>query len=128
MTKDDSEEAGQGETSQGSPEEVCAAEKRISEISGGDPWVSVIGTVINRSPSESSFVLDDGTGQIGVRVSRIPELGSLVRVIARTFAADEKVSLDALIVQDFSCFDVELYRRILELEGRVFSQEEGSHP
>jgi len=104
-----------------------AVEKQISGVTGREPWVSVIGTVISRSTNESTIVLDDGTGQMEVRVTRLPELGGLIRVIGRPLDQDGKIVLDGLIVQDFSGFDVELYRRIRELEARIFSQE-GDYP
>ena len=110
------------------PDGGAVAERRIGDISEDDVWVGVIGTVISRNPNSSSITLDDGTGQIDVRLSTIPELGSLVRVLARVFAAEGAAMLDAMIVQDFSCFDVDLYRRIVELEERVFSREEDCHP
>jgi len=104
-----------------------AVERTAGEVEVSDAWVSLIGTVISRDPKTSSITLDDGTGQVDVKVHTIPELGSLVRVIARVFTSGDEVTLDAIIVQDFSSFDVELYRRIVDLEGRVFSREGDSH-
>jgi hypothetical protein len=109
------------------PIDVAAVERCAGDISGDDVWVSVIGTVISRSPNTSSITLDDGSGQVDVKLSMIPELGSLVRVIARVIVTDGGVTLDASIVQDFSCFDVDLYRRIIELEERVYSREGDYH-
>jgi hypothetical protein len=102
-------------------------ERRAGDISDQDAWVSVIGTVISRNPNTSSITIDDGSGQVDVRLSMIPEIGSLVRVIARVTGTEGGLLLDATIVQDFSCFDVELYRRIVELEERVFSREGDYH-
>jgi hypothetical protein len=109
------------------PIDVAAIERRAGDISDDDVWVSVIGTVISRSPNRSSITLDDGSGQVDVKLSMIPELGSLVRVIARVVVTEGGTMLDATIVQDFSCFDVELYRRIVELEERVYSREGDYH-
>jgi hypothetical protein len=108
--------------------EEFAGEKRASQITGAEPWVSLIGTVISRNTAESSMVVDDGTGQIAVRAPRLPELGSLVRIVGRSFTSAGKAMLDGVIVQDFSCFDVELYRKVLDLEEKVYSQEGDFHP
>lgn len=116
--------------SEGSEEaarEDFAREVPIEEITGTEAWVGLIGTVISRNVSDSSFLMDDGTGQITAKASRMPELGTLVRVVGRVFTAEGKPAVDGIIVQDFSSFDVELYRRIRELEDRVFSQEEDYH-
>jgi hypothetical protein len=121
MERDDSEVA------EGTPPEDFAREVRVEEIAGTEGWVGLIGTVINRNVSDSSFLMDDGTGQITAKASKMPELGTLVRVVGRVFTADGKPAVDGVIVQDFSSFDVELYRRIRDLEGRVFSQEEDCH-
>jgi len=104
-----------------------AVERTVEEVDVSDAWVSLIGTVISRNPKSSSITIDDGTGQVDVRVQKIPELGSLVRVIASIFTQEDEVMLDAIIVQDFSSFDVELYRRIVDMEGRIFSREGDSH-
>lgn len=124
--KDPNGEVEEKKSAQPPSGEEFAAEKRIEEISGDEARVSVIGTVISRDPGESSMVLDDGTGQIDARVPRLPELGSLARVIGRAFTSEGKVMLDTAIVQDFSGFDVELYRKVTELEERVFKQENDS--
>jgi hypothetical protein len=108
-------------------EEAFAVEKQIKAISGDEPRVSLIGTVISRSPGESSLVVDDGTGQIDVKVAHLPKLASLVRVVAKPFPSEGRVVLDAWVLQDFAGFDVELYRKVMELEARVFRQEGDSH-
>ena len=107
--------------------DAFAMERRAEDISDRDIWVSVIGTVISRNPNTSSITIDDGSGQVDVKLTMIPEIGSLVRVIARVVGTEGGILLDATIVQDFSCFDVELYRRIVELEERVFSREGDCH-
>ncbi len=104
-----------------------AVEKRINEISAESPCISTIGTVISRNSEESSMVLDDGTGQITVNVNSLPQLGSLIRIIAMPFVSDDQVMLDAMIIQDFTGFEVDLYREILQMEERIFSQDEDYH-
>ncbi len=107
--------------------EEFAREVRVEDISGTEAWVGLIGTVINRNVSDSSFLIDDGTGQITATVSKMPELGTLVRIVGRIFMAEGKPRVDGVIVQDFSSFDVDVYRRIKELEDRVFSRDEDYH-
>ncbi len=116
-----------GEGSGPGEEAGFAVEKRIVDIQGETPCVSVIGTVISRRTSDSSFVLDDGTGQIAIHAHSLPQIGRLIRAIAHPFVSEGDVALDASIIQDFSDFDVDLYRRITELEAEVFNQENDSH-
>jgi len=119
---------GQQDQAEKAAFEEFAGEKRVSQITGAEPWISLIGTVISRNTAESSMLIDDGTGQITVRSAKLPELGSLVRILGSAFTSAGKVMLDGVIVQDFSCFDVELYRKVLELEEKVYSQEGDFHP
>jgi len=123
------DEPGEPQASEEQTEfEDFAGEKRVSQITGQESWLSLIGTVISRNTAESSMLIDDGTGQITVRSAKLPELGSLVRILGSAFTSAGKVMLDGVIVQDFSCFDVELYRKVLELEEKVYSQEGDFHP
>ncbi len=118
----------QTSSEQGSEFEEFAREKRVGEITGAEPWISLIGTVISRNTADSSMVLDDGTGQITVKAAKLPEPGSLVRVVGRAFTSAGRVAIDGVIVQDFSCFDVNLYRKVLDLEERAYSPEGDFHP
>ncbi len=104
-----------------------AAERQVSQIMLEQGWVSLIGTVISRNAGQASFTLDDGTGQVIVRAPKIPELGSLVRVMGMMLRGESGVVLDSSIIQDLCGFDVDLYRGVKQVEESVFSQEEGSH-
>jgi len=120
--------SGQGQFDQDGPvKEEYAEERKIEDLAEAQGWVSVIGTVISRDPSQSEILIDDGTGQAVARVPRMPDLGSLVRVVGRIFIASGEARVDAEILQDFSGFDVELYRKILQLEERVFRGGEDFH-
>ena len=114
-------DSGQGQFDQDGPAKAeYAEERKIEDLAEAQGWVSLIGTVISRDPSQSEILIDDGTGQAVARVPRMPDLGSLVRVVGRIFIASGEARVDAEILQDFSGFDVELYRKVLQLEERVF--------
>ncbi len=101
-----------------------AAEIRIADLRDAPGWVSLIGTVISRDPSRSEIVIDDGTGQAPARVPSMPELGRLVRLVGRVYLSSGEVGVHAEILQDFSGFDVDLYRKVLDMEERVYRGEE----
>jgi hypothetical protein len=117
------EEAADPEAQMEFPPEGPAQERRAGDLVGEEEWASVIGTVISRDPGDSSFVVDDGSGQLTVKAPALPELGGMVRVVGRTLLREDGPLLDATVVQDFSDFDVELYRKVVELEERVFSRD-----
>ncbi|MBU6998974.1 MAG: replication protein RepA [Theionarchaea archaeon] len=92
-----------------------AIEKDISDITEEDIRVSIIGTVIRKDPIQYSMILDDGTGSIIVLGDKLFEVQTTVRVIGRPQMRGEPL-ISAEIVQDFSDFDLELYKRVKELE------------
>ena len=92
-----------------------AVETDISDITEEDIRVSVIGTVIRKDPIQYSMIIDDGTGSITVLADKLYEVSSVIRVIGRPKIRGEPV-LDAEIIQDFSDFDLELYKKIKEME------------
>lgn len=94
---------------------VPAIEKDISDITEEDIRVSIIGTVIRKDPIQYSMILDDGTGSIIVLGDKLFEVQTTVRVIGRPQMRGEPL-ISAEIVQDFSDFDLELYKRVKELE------------
>lgn len=89
------------------------SEKKISEISPEDVRVAIIGTVIDES--EGKFALDDGTGSIEVLADKEDteklEPKKTVRVIGKIISEDG-LKLNAEGVQDFSNFDLELYKKV----------------
>ncbi|MBU7014507.1 MAG: replication protein RepA [Theionarchaea archaeon] len=92
-----------------------AIEKDISDITEEDIRVSVIGTVIRKDPIQYSMIIDDGTGSITVLGDRLFDVQTVVRVVGRPQTRGNPL-INAEIVQDFSDFDLELYKRVKELE------------
>jgi len=92
-----------------------AVEADITDITDQDIRVSVIGMVIKKDSIQYSMVIDDGTGSITVIADSLYEVSSVIRVIGRPQIRGEPV-LHAEIIQDFSDFDLELYKKIKEME------------
>ncbi len=95
-------------------------EKEIDEIEEDDRRVSLVGTVVRKNTTKYSLVLDDGTGEIKIYAENLPEIGSLIRVIGKTFQnSDLELCINAEIIQDFSGFDVSLYKRARAMEASI---------
>lgn len=93
-----------------------AAEKDICDIAEDDIRVSVIGTVIKKDPIQYSMIIDDGTASVTVFADTLFDIQSIIRVVGRPQMRGEPV-IDAEIVQDFSDFDLELYKNLKEMES-----------
>ncbi len=87
-------------------------EKSIGDIGPEDGRVSFVGTVV--SANEGKLVVDDGTGSIEI-ITDGAELktGKLVRIVGKI---DQEGALNAEAVQDFSGFNLDLYRKIKGME------------
>lgn len=102
-----------------------AFEKRISELSTTDMRVKVVGTIIEKDPSNTSIVIDDGNAKLRVlldpdKFNRI-EIGKLVRVIGIVVPPLEEgdtVELKGELIQDFSKLNPELYEKYLNLKSQ----------
>ncbi|MGD2247443.1 MAG: replication protein RepA [Candidatus Methanofastidiosia archaeon] len=92
-----------------------AVEKDICDIDEDDIRVSIIGTVIKKDPIQYSMITDDGTASITVFADNIFDVQSIIRVIGRPQIRGEPI-IEAEIVQDFSNFDLELYKTVKEME------------
>jgi hypothetical protein len=92
-----------------------AMEKDIADIDTEDIRISVIGTVIKKDPIQYSMVIDDGTGSVMVFADVLFDVQSIVRVIGRPQIRGDPI-ITAEIIQDFSNFDLELYKKIKEME------------
>ncbi|MBU7022840.1 MAG: replication protein RepA [Theionarchaea archaeon] len=92
-----------------------AVEKDISDVTEEDIRVSLIGTVIKKDPIQYSMIVDDGTGSIVVFGDKLYDVQTIVRIIGRPQRRGEPF-INAEIVQDFSDFDLELYKKVKELE------------
>ncbi len=92
-----------------------AVEKDICDIDDDDVRVSVVGTVIRKDPIQYSMIIDDGTGSVTILADKLYEVQTIIRVIGRPQKRGEPV-VEADIVQDFTGFDLELYKRVKEME------------
>jgi hypothetical protein len=92
-----------------------AVERDIADIDTEDIRVSIIGTVIKKDPIQYSMIIDDGTGSITVFADVLFDVQSIIRVIGRPQIRGDPI-INAEIVQDFSDFDLELYKKIEEME------------
>lgn len=93
-----------------------AVEKDICDIDEDDIRVSITGTVIKKDPIQYSMVIDDGTASITVFADTLYEIQSIIRVLGRPQIRGEPV-VEAKIVQDFADFDLELFKKIREMES-----------
>jgi hypothetical protein len=91
-------------------------EKDICDIDEDDIRVSITGTVIKKDPIQYSMVIDDGTASITVFTDTLYEIQSIIRVLGRPQIRGEPV-VEARIVQDFTDFDLELFKKIREMES-----------
>jgi RPA family protein len=95
------------------------AEKAISEISGNDFRVRILGTVESLDEEKSGCVINDGTGEATAffensELLESMEAGALARIIGKVRKnGDEghKTELDVEIVQDMNELDLELLKR-----------------
>lgn len=90
-------------------------EKDICDIDENDIRVSIIGTVIKKDSIQYSMIIDDGTGSITVFADALFDVQSIIRVIGRPQIRGEPL-IEAEIVQNFSDFDLGLYKTIKEME------------
>ena len=92
-----------------------AYEKRITDITDEDQYVTVIGTVIAQNRNDYTVTLDDGTGQTTVFGDKLLPIGSIARVIGKPFEGGS--GINAEVIQDFSGINLGLLHRIRELEA-----------
>jgi len=96
---------------------IPSVERRISEIMAEDMRVSLIGTVIDKQ--EDSIILDDGTGKITIGFDNPTEVETdqIVRVFGRVIPLEQGFELQGEILQDMSRIDIELLKRMRELNS-----------
>jgi hypothetical protein len=92
-----------------------AKERKISEIGGEDPRVSIVGTVVDFK--DDILAVDDGTGKIDVSFEELPDVktGQLVRIFGRAIAVEGGFELQGEVCQDFGSADMALWRKVSEL-------------
>jgi len=92
------------------PRKAPAVEKDIAEITEEDIKVRVIGTV--KSIEEGYFTLKDETGDMRVESQEKITEDSRVRVFGRPTRVGDELMLSAELIQDMSCLDEKLYKKI----------------
>ena len=99
-----------------SPRRLPAFEKKVSDIGKDDVRVRLLGTVIDKK--DNVIVLDDGTGKINVVFSENAETetNKRVRVFGRVIPSEDGLEIQGEILQDMEGVDLELYRKVSELE------------
>ena len=92
-----------------------SVDRKVSEIKEDDIRVRVLGTVVDKS--ESSVVVDDGTGKITANFDGPvkAELNQRVRIFGRVITTAEGRELQGEVLQDMSKLDMELYKKVNEL-------------
>lgn len=87
-------------------------EKFIKDVTVKDYKVAVSGVIVNRS--ENSFLLDDGTGQLAVISTTIPNY-EYTRVFGKVLPLETGFELQSEIIQDLSKIDKAIHRKVKEL-------------
>lgn len=106
---------------------VPSRDVTISELTGEGERVAVLCTVVSFDSGRLEGIVDDGTGTARVVLDdvlfaeRMLE-GSLVRLLGRAYKSDDAIIIRAEIVQPMDGVDPALYRRVRELERRVYNE------
>ncbi|MFX1451045.1 MAG: hypothetical protein ACFFCM_09395 [Promethearchaeota archaeon] len=100
-----------------SPRRQVAVERKINEIDVNDKRVRILGVTIS---STSEFVkIDDGTGVINVKVESPLEERKRYRIIGQVYKQpDNKLIINAEIVQDMDKLDMDLYQKVLNIKKK----------
>ncbi len=95
-----------------------AVERAVGEIKQDDIRVKVVGTVLDIQ--ENRVVLDDGTGKIDAVFEKPPEVqaNQVVRIFGRVISLEDGFELQAEFLQGLEGLDMELRKKVLELEKR----------
>ncbi len=101
-----------------SPRRLPAFDKKVAEIGKDDVRVRLLGMVIDKK--DNLIVLDDGTGKINVVFAEPfeTEVNKRVRVFGRIMPSEEGFEIQGEILQDISGMDLELYKKVRELEKK----------
>ena len=104
-----------------------AVEKAIAEVEPEkDIRVKIIGKVVDLGTD--SFVIDDGGGSVHVTTDPEINLGEIrvsdnVKVAGRIFASENGFELRAEAVQNVNGIDMELLKKIRELEKTSYASD-----
>jgi hypothetical protein len=99
-----------------------AKERKISEIGGEDPRISIVGTVVDSK--ENIMAVDDGTGKIDVSFEEQPNVktGQLARIFGRVITLEGGYELQGEVLQDFSNADLGLWRKVSAMWEKSLKQ------
>ncbi len=92
-------------------------EKQIDSINESDTNIAVSGMMISKI--ESSFIIDDSTGQLAVLANNVEIIeNKYIRVFGRLIPSESGFELQADIIQDLSKIDTFLYNKVKTLLKR----------
>ena len=93
-------------------------ERAVGNIKQDDIRIKVIGTVLDIQ--DNRVVLDDGTGKIDAVFDSPPEVeaNQLVCVFGRVISLENGFELQGEFLQKLEGLDMELRKKVLELEGK----------
>jgi len=99
----------------------------LAQVDEDGERVPVLCTVIDFDPRKGEGKVDDGTSVARVILDDFlfaekMRAGSRVRIIGRAYKSDEGLLIRAEIVHDMSGISPATYRRVRELERRVWNE------
>lgn len=95
-------------------------EKEIREIKGDETLVSFLGVVVSIDSSTYMLILDDGTGAISVSSDNLYDMEQVLRVIGSPYKEGGQIIVDSEVIQDFTDFNLELFKKVQEIEKEVY--------
>ncbi|MBU0898804.1 MAG: replication protein RepA [Nanoarchaeota archaeon] len=93
-----------------------AVEKQISEIKSDDLRLRLLGIVVDKK--DTTLVMDDGTGKTEIIFNEAvnTEIGKFVRVFGRVVPMESGFEIHGEFMQDMSGLDMDLLKRVRQLE------------
>lgn len=100
-----------------------ARERSIKEITSEDYRVRVLGTIVDVDETNSSALLDDGTGRAVILFADPEQFysakeGKRVRVIGKA-RREEEVEIEVEIIQDMTKLDLGLYEQVRYMDEKL---------
>jgi uncharacterized protein YdeI (BOF family) len=79
--------------------------------------ICLVGTIVSRNETISSFALDDGTGTITVILNDVDKFdnvkdGQIVRVFGKIWGEGADIEIQGDLVQDFTDIDLQLFKKV----------------
>lgn len=88
-------------------------EKFIKDLKKEDGFVSLSGMIVDKD--KDSFMIDDGTGQLGVIIEDFDSSLEYVRVFGRLVQENGEFKLQGDVIQDIKKIDKFLYNKVKQL-------------